>query len=133
MTAYITPDHGDPISRPFWEGLTRGCLSFQHCPDCGYVRFPAAERCPECWTPGGDWHEVAAAGTVWSHTTYHRALHPALAAAVPYRVLLVELDIGPVLPGRLIGETPPQIGARVAGVFTRVTDSFTMLDWQLER
>lgn len=131
MTSHIVPDLDDPISRPFWESLTRQRLCFQRCPQCTYVRFPAAERCPECWTPGGEWCEVAAAGTVWSHTTYHRALHPALSAAVPYQVVLVELDAGPLLPGRLIGDHTPQVGARVTGVFTPVTDTFTMLDWQL--
>jgi uncharacterized OB-fold protein len=74
--------------------------------------------------------DVAAAGTIWSHTTYHRALHPALAGAVPYTVLLVELDAGPTIPGRLAAGTSPTIGSRVAGVFTAVTDGFTMLEWE---
>lgn len=132
MTSHIVPELNDPVAQPFWEGLLQHRLSFQRCLQCGYLRFPAAERCPECWTPGGDWCNVAATGTVWSHTTYHRALHPTLRAAVPYQVALVELDAGPVLPGRLLGDGKPQIGARVNGVFTPVTDSFTMLDWQPE-
>jgi uncharacterized protein len=95
-----------------------------------YLRFPAAERCPECWTPGGDWCDVDATGTVWSHTTYHKALHPALRSAVPYRVALVELDAGPMLPGRILVDVDPPIGAHVTAVFTPVTDRFTMLEWQ---
>jgi hypothetical protein len=47
---------------------------------------------------------------------------------VPYTVLLVELDAGPTIPGRLIGGTSPTIGSRVAGVFTLVNEDFTMLE-----
>ena len=69
-------------------------------------------------------------GTIWSHSTYHRALDPALADAVPYRVVLVELEEGPLLPGRLLGDAAPVIGNRVRGVFTTVSEDFTMLDWR---
>lgn len=129
MTKYLAPNLDDPISRPFWIALSQNAFTLQHCHRCDYVRFPAAERCPECWTPGGSWREVSPVGSIWSHTTYHRALHPDLASAVPYRVVLVELDSGPLLPGRLLGDAPPVIGNRVHGVFTTVSADFTMLDW----
>ena len=129
MTTHIIPTIDDPSGRPFWEALTLGRLMLQRCTECSYLRFPAGERCPECWAPGGVWEDIAAAGTVWSHTTYHRALHPALSAAVPYTVLLVELDAGPTIPGRLITGAAPAIGSRVEGVFTAVTDDFTILEW----
>ncbi|CAN5658304.1 hypothetical protein BH10ACT9_BH10ACT9_03600 [soil metagenome] len=129
MTQYLAPALDDPISLPFWKALSQSVFMLQQCTTCGYVRFPAAERCPECWSPGGMWQEVNPVGTIWSHTTYHRALHPALADAVPYRVVLVELDGGPLLPGRLLGDEAPITGNRVHGVFTTVSADFTMLDW----
>ena len=130
MTTHIIPTIDNPTGRPFWDALTLGRLTLQGCADCSYLRFPAAERCPECWAPGGLWEDIAAAGTVWSHTTYHRALHPALSEAVPYTVLLVELDAGPTIPGRLVTGHPPEIGSCVTGVFTTVADGFTMLEWR---
>ncbi|WP_162234067.1 Zn-ribbon domain-containing OB-fold protein [Mycolicibacterium goodii] len=132
MTGYIIPPPGDPADQHFWDALRRKCLQLQHCEKCDYVRFPASERCPECWEPGGRWRAVEPSGTVWSHTTYHRPLHPDLRHAVPYTVALVELDSGPVLPGRITGAADAiRIGARVEGRFTAVTAEFTMLEWAL--
>lgn len=132
MMTHIFPANDEPIEQPFWEALKQNRLELQHCEKCSYVRFPASERCPECWEPGGHWRPVDAVGTVWSHTTYHRSLHPGTADAVPYTVVLVHLDTGPVLPGRLRSDTDSTIAVddRVEGVFTPVTAEFTMLEWK---
>ncbi|GHJ25659.1 MULTISPECIES: Zn-ribbon domain-containing OB-fold protein [Streptomyces] len=131
MKTHIIPAHIDPVWAPFWAAAKEGRLSLQHCGACSYVRFPASERCPECWTPGGSWREVAPSGRVWSHTSYRRALHPELADAVPYTVAMVQLDRGPRIPGRLTGldGRTPVIGEPVRGVFTVLSPDITMIEW----
>ncbi|MGV9803866.1 Zn-ribbon domain-containing OB-fold protein [Mycobacterium sp. NPDC003449] len=132
MKTHIIVAVNDALEQPFWDALKQNRLELQHCEKCAYIRFPASERCPECWGQTGTWRPVDAVGTVWSHTTYHKSLHPALADAVPYTVVLVQLDAGPVLPGRIRpgGDTEIAIGDRVEGVFTAITPEFTMLEWK---
>lgn len=131
MKTHLIPEEIDPVSEPFWQALKERRLSLQTCMGCQFVRFPAAERCPQCWSPETEWRTYPARGTVWSHTTYHRPLHPAVADAVPYSVALVQLEAGPALPGRILGARRPHIGAAVNGVFTVLDDSVTMLEWTL--
>ncbi|MDV3125784.1 OB-fold domain-containing protein [Mycobacterium sp. 21AC1] len=133
MRTHIVASTNDALEQQFWGALRQERLELQRCEKCAYVRFPASERCPECWEPGGAWRAVDPVGTVWSHTTYHRSLHPALADAVPYTVALVQLDAGPVLPGRICAGDTTAIGDRVDGVFTVVTPEFTMLEWAPRR
>jgi uncharacterized protein len=92
-----------------------GRLRFQHCPVCGYVRYPVAPRCPECLTPGGIWVFDSGLGTVWSSCVYHRAYNPAFAETLPYAVVLVELDSGPRLISNVLhgDNTAPSVGLRV--------------------
>ena len=77
--------------------LSTAALVLQRCEGCGAVRYPAAPRCPECLAAGFEWVPVEGGGTIWSACTYHRAYDPAFADAVPYNVVLVELDAGPRL------------------------------------
>lgn len=133
MTERLLPtDTADPLFAPMWQGFRAGRLVLQHCSSCRFVRFPAAERCPECWTPGATWAEVPAVGTIWSYTVYHRPLHPAFQGGVPYTVAAVDLDVGPRIPGRvLVGDQAPRIGDRVEGHFSRLSPEVSMLDWTL--
>lgn len=116
-----TPLTEDPITGPWFRGLLDGKFTCQRCNACEEYRWPPLPVCPECRTPGGDWVEVRPTGTVWSHVTYHRALQRSLADQVPYAVLVIDLDDGPQIVGRLQDlSTSPEVGARVEAVF--VTD-----------
>jgi uncharacterized OB-fold protein len=80
---------------------------------------------------GDVWTDVQPTGTVWSHATYHRAFHPALADEVPYTVVAVNLDDGPFLITRWEGQRPqPEIGARVRAHFIDVAEGVTLLAFE---
>lgn len=102
-------------SAPAEAELASPRLQFQRCDDCGYVRHPAASRCPECLGHRSHWQPDEGRGTVWSCCVYHRAFDPAFSDAVPYNVALVELDTGPRLISNVLdleaGEL--RIGLRV--------------------
>jgi uncharacterized protein len=122
------PDVDDPVAAPFWRALRSRRVELQHCASCGYVRWPPARVCPECLADGGDWRAVTGAGSVWSYAVYERALHPAFAGEVPYTVLAVALDAGPLVIGTLTGgDQEPAVGARVEPVFDDVAPAVTLL------
>lgn len=118
-TARPYPDLDDPVASPFWKEAATGRLAFQRCRGCGYLRWPPATLCPECWTPHADWTPVSPEGSVWGFAVYERAFSPGFERDVPYVVALVELDAGPRLVSRLVGVDP---GAAAVG--TRVTARF---------
>jgi len=132
MTDRLLPDVTLPRTAPFWEGLRDGRLVLQRCAACGYVRWPASPRGAECLTVGGEWTEVRATGLVWSYAVYHRAFHPSFRDQVPYIVVAVELDDGPMLIARFADGDGhrPAIGSRVVGVFESVTPDVTLLRWK---
>jgi hypothetical protein len=115
----VLPDLDDPVSAPFWREAAAGRLSFQRCTSCGYLRWPAAVLCPECWSPDAEWTPVAPEGSVWSYGVYERAFDPAFEDAIPYVVALVELDDGPRLISNVVEIEPQQVdvGLRVTAVF----------------
>ena len=39
-----------PLTAGFWEASKRHVLTAQKCLDCGYLRYPALEICPRCWS-----------------------------------------------------------------------------------
>jgi uncharacterized protein len=125
------PDTQDPRTAPLWAGMREHRVRMQRCEECGYVRWPAAPRCPECLLVGGSWTDIRPAGTVWSHATYHRAFHPAFSDEVPYAVVAVNLDDGPFLIARWNGREPqPTIGARVRARFEEVAEDVTLLAFE---
>ena len=133
MTTYDKPlpRLTDPTTLPFWEGLREERLALQRCEVCGYVRWPIAPVCPECLTDGGAWTDLSLEGEVWSYVVYHRALNRKFADEVPYVVTLVQLDAGPRIIARLLGDpASAAIGIRVRAAFDPVTPEVTLLRWE---
>jgi hypothetical protein len=111
----------DPLTGPFWAAAASGRLAVQQCGDCGELRWPPLAGCPECRSRDTSWAEVAPRGTIWSFVTYHRAFQAELKSDIPYTVLMVQLEDGPYIVGRLIaGTTPPSVGDRVTAEFPEV-------------
>src|SRR5262249_21970983 len=99
--------HPDPQTREFWDACRRRELRLQRCADCGRFRQPPLPGCPRCGSPRSQWSPASGRGRVYSYTIVHHAAVPALAAAVPYAMVVAELDDAP--GARLISnlvETP---------------------------
>lgn len=127
------PDRSDPLNARFWLLVAEGHLSFQRCDGCGAWRYPPADRCPECWRPGGTWQAVQSRGTVWSFTVYHRALHPAFQSAVPYSVAMIELEGGIRIPGFVEAGSRDalEIGSRLEPVYGSEPHGSLSLSWRV--
>ena len=104
--AQLSPDVD---TRPFWDACRRRELRFQCCTACRRFRHPPMPGCPHCGDTGVEWVRVAGRGRVFSYTIAHHAAVPALAAEVPYNVVVVEFDDAP--GARLVTnvvEAPPE-------------------------
>jgi uncharacterized OB-fold protein len=126
------PDLDDPVSAPFWHEAGHGRLAFQKCTQCGYLRWPAAAICPECWSAAADWTPVAPEGAVWSYGVYDRAFSKAFESDVPYIVALVALDAGPQLISNLVEIAPDDVtvGMRVTAVFEPFGDNAALVKFR---
>jgi 3-oxo-4,17-pregnadiene-20-carboxyl-CoA hydratase alpha subunit len=84
--------------------FTSGALVIQRCATCATLQHPPEEICHVCGSMDFDSVSVAPTGTVHSYTIAHYPANPALAASVPYTVVLVSLDELPHI--RVVGNVP---------------------------
>jgi uncharacterized OB-fold protein len=82
------------LTRPYWEAAARGQLVVQRCAACGHLRFPPGPVCTKCLDERAEWHAVAGTATVLSHLVFHQGYGAPWNAALPYSVVMVELDEG---------------------------------------
>jgi uncharacterized OB-fold protein len=108
--------------------FTRGALMVQACRDCGTAQHPPEDVCRACGSHALTPRDSAGTGRIESAAVVHHPVHPALAAQVPYVVVLVALDDAPGvrLVGNLVTDdagTRAPIGARVRVTFEHAVDS----------
>ena len=95
-------DWGIPTLTPTNEAwFTSGALAVQQCTSCNTLQHPPEEICHACGAMELAVEVLSPRGTVHSYTVVHYAPNPALAASVPYTVVLVSLDDAPHL--RVVG------------------------------
>ena len=102
---------------PFWDGLKEGRFLLHQCRQCERYYWPMT-LCPSCEEATFEdmsWVPTSGRGQVFSFGVVNRAPSPAWKSEVPYAVLLVELEEGPIFPSRLSGHAPPNlaVGMRV--------------------
>ena len=126
------PDVTDPWYGPYWEGTRAGQLRFQHCDDCGYIRWPPGPLCPECLSGRAGWRPVRPTGRIYSFGVYEHCYNEAFRADLPYNVALVCLDDGPRLMTNIVGIANDEIGIDmpVTAVFEPVTDQVTLVKFR---
>jgi uncharacterized protein len=107
---YPRPDRD---TAPFWEAQRNHELRLQRCSSCASFRFPVTPLCPECRSFDFEWTQCSGRGNVYSYTVVHHQTHPAF--PTPYTMLLIELEEGPRLIGRLRAKPDARIaiGAQV--------------------
>ena len=62
-----------PLSKPYWDALAQGRLTFQRCRRCNHAWLPARAECPECLAAEWDWQTASGKGRVISWVIYHHA------------------------------------------------------------
>lgn len=135
MNAYAKPlPVLDGENAPHWAGAREREVRVQRCMSCGRLRFPAARHCSECLSEASEWTAVSGRGEIWSHCRFHRVYFKGFETEMPYTVVLVRLDEGPMLYSNLVGmeDAPIRIGQRVQAVFDDVTDEVTLIKFTPE-
>jgi uncharacterized protein len=126
------PDVNDPATASFWKGTQDGKVVVQACIKCGYLRWPPGPLCNECLSSDAEWKEISPTGTLWSYAVYHRAMNPRFKNEIPYTVALVELDDGPRMYGRLVGNTANvAVGVSVRAVLQEIEPGVTVVNWEI--
>lgn len=125
----------DRVSRPYWEAARRHELSLQRCSACGAVRFPPKERCPVCLHPDAVWERMSGRGRVWSWIVMHQPYFAGFRDDLPYVVLWVQLDEGPMMMANLAGDDADRArlrcDAEVEVAFVDVTPEVTLPRFRL--
>jgi uncharacterized OB-fold protein len=118
----------NPDDREFWEGCKRHELMIQQCVDCGTLRFWGQPMCSTCNAVEGRAVKASGRGVIWSFTTTHHPFGPIWKDAVPYTIVVVQLDEGPRMVSNLVGaaEDEIQIGQPVETFFDDVTPDVTL-------
>ena len=110
-------------SAPFWEGCNRGELRLQKCGDCDHVFYYARLFCPKCGSRKLDWQASAGTGTLYSFTHVGVSFYgQKWESQIPYTLALVDLDEGPRMLSRLVGDgrAGAKIGDRLQLEFVEV-------------
>jgi len=117
-----------PEMAPFWEAARRHELMVQRCRGCGTRRFPARELCSRCLSRDAGWERVSGRGQVFSFAIMHQVYHPAFADAVPYAIVVVELEEGTRMLSNLVDcpTADVAIGMPVEVVFEDVAPDVTL-------
>ena len=113
----------DAVSEEWWAATAAGRLLQPHCRTCGAHWFPPLPGCPRCGSQAVELVEASLRASVYSWVVVFRALSPAFADAVPYVVLVVDLDAGGRMFGQLRGHHDDprlQAGAPVEAVFYEI-------------
>ena len=105
----------DDDTRAFWEAAREQRLVVQHCVACRRWIWQPRPLCPSCHAADPPWEEVGGGGRVVSWTVIHPPVLRAWVKDVPFAVLLVELDEGVRMVGRLVDADHEElrIGQRV--------------------
>ncbi|MCU1471735.1 MAG: Zn-ribbon OB-fold protein [Glaciihabitans sp.] len=114
-----------PEARPFWEGVAQGELRLQRCQDCGRAVFYPRALCPYCHGDRLGWFVASGSGTVYSYTTVHRGFGE-FAGQAPYSLAVIDLDEGPRMLSRIVGDVTVSIDARVQVEIARFGDHNSM-------
>lgn len=88
----ITAAPVDTFTAPFWEAVEHHRLTRPHCARCGLSFFTPQLLCPSCRRGDWEWRTSDGRGTVYSHTTVHRA--PDEGFETPYVLAIVDLSEG---------------------------------------
>jgi len=117
-----------------WAGARERELRVQRCGHCARLRFPASRYCSDCLSEDSEWVTLSGRGEIWSHCRFHRVYFKGFENEMPYTVVLVRLDEGPMLYSNMVGvnDEDIRIGMRVRAAFDDVSDAVTLIKFTPE-
>ena len=86
------------------EIAAAGRFALQLCSQCNRTHYPPQQFCSNCLSPTLEWRDVSNLGTLLAETTQHHANELYFRARLPWRIGLVELDLGPRIIAHLAAD-----------------------------
>ncbi|MCD6154078.1 MAG: Zn-ribbon domain-containing OB-fold protein [Syntrophobacterales bacterium] len=129
MTQYTKPlPTPDDFDKPYWTALKKHELRMQKCVDCGEIWFPPTPVCPACLSHNHEWIKLSGKGKIWSWVFFHQLYFPSFSDEIPYNVVAVKLDEGPLMTSNMVECKNEDIRCdmRVEVFFDDVTDLVTL-------
>ncbi|HZR99586.1 MAG TPA: Zn-ribbon domain-containing OB-fold protein [Chloroflexota bacterium] len=122
-----------PDDQAFWEGCKAHELRIQRCTGCGTLRYWGQPMCSRCNSLDSEAVKASGRGKIWSYTTTYHGFSRAWKEAVPYTVVVVELDEGPRMTSNLVDADPAaiKVGLPVEVVWDDVTNEVTLPKFRL--
>lgn len=126
----------DGLDTEYWTAAARHELVVQRCGICTRYQWGPEWICHRCRSFDLGWAVVEPRGRIYSWERVWHPVHPALAEACPYVVVLVELPHadGVRMVGNLLGDphAPVVIGAEVEAVFEDHDGDrpYTLVQWR---
>ena len=123
----VVPDMFDNDIIPFWNGLKEHKFKLNRCTRCGAHYWPMA-LCPkheDITFDEMEWTPTSGRGKIFAWEVVHKVKTPAIEHELPYALVLVELDEGPIFATRLVGKSPPglKIGMPVEVAYEDVPET----------
>jgi uncharacterized OB-fold protein len=117
-----------PATEVFWQGCQNHQLWIQHCKACDHFQFYPRPFCTECMRSDPEWVQASGRGVVQSYTVVRTPVAPAYADDIPYAIVLVTLDEGPVMMSQMTAcdVDGVEIGLRVEVEFEAWSEAVTM-------
>ena len=113
------PPLTDQFSQAYWDAARDGTLLIQRCGGCGRYQFYPRGHCAACFAPDPAWVPATGYGRLHTYTVINRTPNAEFADDCPYVFAIIELDEGPRMTARIIGEAGDLVcDARVRVVFT---------------
>ena len=118
----------DQWTQPFWDACRDHRLIAQRCNASAKIWYPPAPVSPVTRDTNWSWIELSGRGVVTSFVVMHQKYFAGFADEIPYPVIEVTLDEGPVLISNIveIGTRSLAIGMAVQVVFRQATDEVTI-------
>lgn len=115
-------------SKPFWDSLKEGRLTFQTCAGCGKVRHYPRPVCDACYSMEVEWTESSGKGTLYSWTETHHPFHVGFRGETPYILATVDMAEGVRIQSLLLDAdlADLEVGQPVEVVLNRVTEDVTL-------
>lgn len=85
------------LNAPFMDGSLEGKLRLQRSVASGEVRFPPTPRDPATLSLETEWVDLSGRATLWSWTIFHQGYFPSFRDELPYPVIMVKLEEGPLM------------------------------------
>lgn len=118
----------DAVSKGFWDAAREGRLMVQRCDGCAHQHYPGSPVCPNCLSDKQSWAPVSGRGTLLSWVRFHRAYWDGFREDIPYAVILVGLEEGPLMLSNLVGAEPEalKMGDPLQVTFEAVDETTTL-------